>query len=321
LLTFLGGAIFVWVTFALIFTWIAAAFYPFIERIIKSLPVRRRLSWRLTYVCLPFLLAWCVLILFTQPELIKVIVDGHCHEQVCAPHWLKIDSETLESQAFIISSIAFFISVFAFIIRQFVVSKRYLTLLNQLSSEANVKNKMTAVRVIETPAALAWCAGLFNPKVFLSKALLDKLTADELTVLLKHEYTHASRHDNLRKWILHWASGCWPKPIKVKLKQRYLYDTELLSDLSAISHSGQTEQLASAIDKSLFLASCHCQNATEKNKSSGVRIADINAERAQARVNYKPAQWVLGICMFIINIILILLSLHFGHPFLEWVSG
>ncbi len=53
-------------------------------------------------------------------------------------------------------------------------------------------------RCIHSSGMLAFSMGLFRPEVFISKGLKDKLSSEELTLVLAHERSHAHRKDLLK---------------------------------------------------------------------------------------------------------------------------
>ena len=54
------------------------------------------------------------------------------------------------------------------------------------------------VLVIDVAAPVAFCAGWLRPRVYVSTALLERLSADELRAVLAHEQHHGALRDPLR---------------------------------------------------------------------------------------------------------------------------
>ncbi|WAJ70404.1 M56 family metallopeptidase [Catenovulum adriaticum] len=331
MLFLIASILFVWVTFFVFNSLVFSFFYGFFNQSIQYLPVNQRLRLRLFYGLLPVVISSLALFLFTQPELIKNWVVGHCHDNVCAPHWLHIDAHQIESVTLISLSLLFISLFLTLILRQVKVSKRYLSVLNKLSIKQterldsvsdNVLYQQSLVyRLVESDKALAWCAGLFNPQIYVSRLLVEQLSPEELNMVLMHEYAHAIRHDNLRKWLIYWASWCWPKQGKVRLKQDYLHDTELACDLLAVTKSGQVNHLATAIEQSVKLASGHCQNTSNANQTQTSRISDLQREnRLIQSCDAGKSIWAL-FKVLIFSTLILLVLLYFGHPFLEWISN
>lgn len=326
-----ASVLFVWVTFFVFNSLVFSFFYGFFNQSIQYLPVNKRLRLRLCFGLLPMAISSLALFLFTQPELIKNLVVGHCHDNVCAPHWLHIDAHQIESVTLIFLSLLFIGLFLTLIFRQVKVSKRYLSVLDRLSVKQTESLDVVfdktqyqtslVYRLVESDKALAWCAGLLNPQIYVSRLLVEQLSPAELNMVLIHEYAHAIRHDNLRKWLVYWGSWCWSTQSKTRLKQDYLHDTELACDLLAVTKSGQINHLATAIEQSVQLASGHCQNTSNAHQTQTSRISDLQREnRLIQSYHAGKSMWAL-LKVLIFSTLILLVLLHFGHPVLEWVSN
>lgn len=51
------------------------------------------------------------------------------------------------------------------------------------------------VRVVEDRRPLAFCFGFFQPKIYLSTGLIDRMSNRELEAILRHERSHITNHD------------------------------------------------------------------------------------------------------------------------------
>jgi hypothetical protein len=58
------------------------------------------------------------------------------------------------------------------------------------------------VCVVEGPAPLCVLSGIFRPRLLISRGLLESLSAEELTVALRHEHAHLRSVDNLKRLLL-----------------------------------------------------------------------------------------------------------------------
>lgn len=59
-----------------------------------------------------------------------------------------------------------------------------------------------SVFVVDGPAPGATLIGVFRPRLYLSRRVLDALTAEELCAVMAHETAHQRRLDNLARWML-----------------------------------------------------------------------------------------------------------------------
>ncbi len=91
--------------------------------------------------------------------------------------------------------------------------------------------------VIEDDEPFAFCAGFFNPAIYLSDGLLDMLEPAEIEAVLRHEASHLHRRDPLRLFLvqlLHLALA--PLPIVETLCDRARIGIELAADRAALAN-------------------------------------------------------------------------------------
>ncbi len=69
----------------------------------------------------------------------------------------------------------------------------------------------------DTPAAFT--AGYFQPKCYITKALLSKLSKEEYSIIKLHEKEHARRYDPYKKWVYQLLTTFFPKKISLILNQ------------------------------------------------------------------------------------------------------
>jgi hypothetical protein len=95
----------------------------------------------------------------------------------------------------------------------------------------------------------AFCAGLLRPRVYVSSAAAQVLSADELGAVLSHERHHRDRRDPLRialGGVL--ARALFFMPVLGRLSSSYCASAELAADEAAIrADSGSPTALASAM--------------------------------------------------------------------------
>ncbi len=105
------------------------------------------------------------------------------------------------------------------------------------------------VRVFEHQAALAFCAGLLRPRIYLSTATLSALSGDELDAVIAHEQHHVRQRDPLRFVIAGvLADGLFFAPALRQIADRYAALAELAADRAAVRVlRGDAAPLASAL--------------------------------------------------------------------------
>jgi hypothetical protein len=106
-----------------------------------------------------------------------------------------------------------------------------------------------AVLVVDAAAPLAFCAGWLRPRVYVSKAVLERLSERELRAVLAHERRHEALRDPLRLAVGHVLSQALSfLPVLRPLHQRAADVAELQADAAAVAASdGTPAPLASAM--------------------------------------------------------------------------
>jgi Zn-dependent protease with chaperone function len=104
------------------------------------------------------------------------------------------------------------------------------------------------VWLVEAGAPLAFCAGWLRPRVFVSRAAVERLSRAQLRAVLAHEYHHRARRDPLRL-----AAGralcqaLFFLPVLRPLHARGDDEAELRADAAAVRVAGGPAPLASAM--------------------------------------------------------------------------
>lgn len=140
---------------------------------------------------------------------------------------------------------------------------RFVTHLNEASFDANPAVperlmtvgsalKLTAqVVIVETSQPLAFCFGLFTPRIYLSTGVVDTLSDKELAAVLVHEAFHCQRYDPLRTLLVDSiATTLFFLPAAAEWRDQWLTSIELAADRHAMQVSGRVS-LAAALYKLL----------------------------------------------------------------------
>ena len=131
-------------------------------------------------------------------------------------------------------------------VRRVRASRRFLRTLRVVERRTGDR---TPTIVFADPAALAFCAGLLRPRVYLSTGTLAALDDDELAAVIAHERHHAAQRDPLRLFVAGISSdGLFFAPALRRLADRYADLAELAADQAAVrSRGGDAAPLASAL--------------------------------------------------------------------------
>ncbi len=119
------------------------------------------------------------------------------------------------------------------------------------SPRLDIDSSTEAIEVShEAPGLLV--AGVFRPKILISKKAEELLDAGEFQAAIRHELFHVQRHDNLKKLLL----GFCVFPFMGRLDRHWTHAAEIEADDAAASDAQTAVDLASAILKITREMSC-----------------------------------------------------------------
>ncbi|MBU0536927.1 MAG: M48 family metalloprotease [Gammaproteobacteria bacterium] len=318
-LTSIGNYLFGWAVITLALSWILAIAYPLFLRVLATGSAQQASRFTLLYALLPPAAAVLALIILSLPALAFPFVAYHCHDAICTPHTLHMTTDTLEGIISVIAVVAILTGLCVLIATQLISSRKRLQAMRDLS-EAHPAN----YRLVDSPDHLAWCAGLLRPQVYLSSGLLTSLSAEQLRIIVAHEQTHAIRRDNLRKWLLYWATLVWPKKIRQGIRQNFSNYSEHICDLVAAQPERGDRSLNTVIET---LTAAYSKHSGSMSNGDGhpqeKRIIALERELYLQTLAFESRSVVyvlLGLFTATIWLITIIGAIHFGHPLLEWLS-
>lgn len=128
--------------------------------------------------------------------------------------------------------------------RQLCVQRRFLRTLRTVE-ETRIDG--VRVTVIDGAGPKAFCAGLWRPRIYVSRAALTLLSPLEVAAVVAHESHHQSRRDPLRILAARvFADAFFFLPALSRLSERYRQLAELAAD-EAATEAGGSSALASAL--------------------------------------------------------------------------
>ena len=103
--------------------------------------------------------------------------------------------------------------------------------INLISAKLGLQNQ---IRVIKDDKLLAFCFGVFNPKIYLSTKMVDVLSISELEVVIRHEQYHLLNKDTFVMLFAKFGALLFPfLPLISDITHRYLMQREVQADLFA----------------------------------------------------------------------------------------
>jgi len=223
------SALALWSLLAWALSLLASWLYPAFARLLRGGEPAGRALVLLVYPTLAPVAALLTAVFVMSPEWSAPLIPNHCHGGVCARHQPAFVLGHPVGATLAAGSLLLWLLVAAIGQRTLRRARRKLGMLHSLAdSRAGV-----AYQVVDDPRPLAWCIGLFQPRVFLSRGLEAQLTDSELQLVLAHEFAHARRRDNLRQLLLRWASLAWQQQPRQRLLADFAGSIEQACDAAA----------------------------------------------------------------------------------------
>jgi hypothetical protein len=225
-------------------SWLSAMIYQALRRILLPCHASVRSLATLLLGVIPPLASLLVLVLVMHPDWATFLVPEHCHEGHCDSHAPVFLASSFGGMALVATSLMVMCLLLGFCLRNLHYGQQRIAALFRLASG----NTTPRFEVIESPGLLAWCCGLIQPKVLVSRGLLDRLTPAQLEVVLVHEEEHARRKDNLRHVALLWCTVFWPGRIRQRIRADVTADAEESCDRAACKSAEDPAMLRTVME-------------------------------------------------------------------------
>lgn len=123
--------------------------------------------------------------------------------------------------------------------------RRQPEVLMRIATRAGVNGRL---RLVRSRDFMAFCSGLLFPQVWISTAVIDRLPADELEAILRHESWHVRRRDPLRVLFTNAVRSAFFffPPVQAAARS-YVTARELSADAATIRDMQDECPLASAL--------------------------------------------------------------------------
>jgi Zn-dependent protease with chaperone function len=236
---------------------------------------RKVVLWLL--VTTPWLASLCVSLLFLNGYLSSSILETDI-EYV---HWHHMNVFKWLSWHGITLMIGLFFSLYI-VVNKLIQLRRHkhdLASLTALSIPFDEK-----VQEIEMPEVIAFTTGFSKKLCFISSGMIQELTHDELTVVIKHEKAHVKSNDPLKKWLFSLFSAFFISSLANRLKLHMTLAMEQLADDAVIDDELTSEFIASTLIKVARL------NASYSPIKSNDLVANFGADVLEQRIYFLLGQ-------------------------------
>lgn len=311
-----------WAVLGFVVVGIHCAAWPMLGRI----GPRQRGNLLLALALAPIACGAAVAVLGFAPAVGGYLIDAHCHANTgCRPHVpaLQMDASIglLLTAAACTSAVGAAWAV-AGNIRAGSTLARALERLSRRSAARTGDDDAIAptFALVESPDRFAYCAGLFFPRIVVSRGLVDALTPKQLGIVLAHEHAHAQRRDNLRRVLA--GVGLWFMPRR--LRRRLLGDlavaAEMACDQAAAQRAGGVDLAIETLEALERLRVGERRRADPSGSSQAMRV---RAAALAAPENPLPSVAVIlaGAAIFVALVLYAASATHHGiETFVAWMT-
>ena len=113
-------------------------------------------------------------------------------------------------------------------------------MLNAFSKSHQQNHGKYNVVVLESDVPTAFTSGFLKPVCYVSTSLINRLSEEELDIVIQHELAHVRNKDPLAKLFIAFFSAYYPKKIAVALNDNFSLITEQLADqATALKYSAE----------------------------------------------------------------------------------
>ena len=306
--------LFGWLVLTMALSYLFAFIYPYAASTIARTGVVREAFLTLLFVLLAPVTAAITLVILSSPTMAHLLVEAHCHGELCEPHSLELVMETMLSTVILALGVAGIVMIALLMASQLIKSRRQSQMLEKLSELDD-----SGFHLINTSKSVAWCFGIFKPRIYLSSGLVESLSDEQRKIILAHELVHAFQYHNLRKWLISWATVLWPKKIKQQIRQDFSQLCEFICDLKAFCAVGNSMEAAKYFEILKKVYGNKELNNTDQNFWQ-IRLNILQRElttQQNGNVTISIQGVFFGSLIVGLWLVLIVVSVYLGHPLLE----
>ena len=303
----LATLLFSWLFIAVITALVCAPAYPLVRRISAKVPVHAKPRILFGYAFLPVVCATLSIVIYELPVLNALLVDYHCHNEQCGPHSLYAPVSGSIGAGVLIVGVLLLVALILVLLRQIRNNVRF----NITLSAVGKAEMHSSYRIIETHEPGAWCVGLFDPIIYLTRGLLHQFTPEQVAMVVHHEVCHAKHLDNLKLLLARWITLIWLPWQRKQLLSDLANAHELRCDAYALSQSG----CHSASEALVQACMQHAAPPSQQGRINAIRHSEHGGTAKVAKL-YAVFACLVVLCA---AAMLIIVVVHLGHPVIEWL--
>ena len=180
-------------------------------------------------------------------------------------------------------------------------SRRYVRDCERVGRFVRLSKRHAPLLLIEDSSPLFLVAGVFHPRLVISRAVVDVLSREQLEVAIHHERAHQTARDNLKRLLILLAPGCAPFARGYRCLEREW--GKLIEwaadDQAAAGDSRRSVALADALVRFTRAGTCVQLNPlmislTTGNDDLRTRVDRLLRESPASRGGSRPSRLVLA---------------------------
>ena len=202
-----------------------------------------------------------------------------------------------------------------------------------LKNSEQMRNSLNGLPVscVNDSGSLVAVVGIFAPRVFVSRNIVETLSPGELDAALSHELAHVSAWDNLRQLVLK-VTRFHGLHFLTQMDALWARTSELAADERAIAQGASPLNLSSALVKvgrlsltspSHFLAASHlvdgCSSATSARAMHLQELLEHGISPKQAAGAHSARFWISCCVTLLLYVLALVTSLPQIHKALEFI--
>lgn len=291
---------------------------PFAARCIKQLSACRQRTTLWMFVATPWLVSLiCVLVfmpsLFQSQSALWLDRLAHWHH----PYVFYLDSWHSAALLFFSLAIAYVL------VRNGLKVFRHLCALEALTHLSRGKACHWGIArdiiVLESQTPLAFTAGLFSPKCYVTTGLVEQFSETELDIIIAHERAHIRHKDTQKKLLFALFASLYPRAVVQRLNRIFSLATEQLAD-AQVGMTYCTFDIAQTLVKAARIQRCFASNLHPAMMSFFVADdVDLRVRALVAPQRFRSFPWACCLLAMVLITILSSVGVDILHHLIEAV--
>ena len=173
------------------------------------------------------------------------------------------------------------------------------------------------VSILDSTGSLSFCAGFLSPHIYISQAIVNNFTLEQLEALLLHEKQHLDNYDPMKTFTSRlFAAILFFIPCLQDLLDCYLVEKEIAADQKAVRIQGHNRGIAGALNMLLQKNFSLPNTAWTVGGSDSLeyRIESLSGTLPSKSFHLSPYHLIVSLFIIITLLILSVSPFSSSHP-------